>query len=1167
MHLDAANGSTSFKRARTMSTPNTDDTDGEAGRPFQRELSQTTESARFHRPNDNERPSALEQRMTLESLEPEQSLALAQEAGQPHFLVPKEWWVQYQNYLSGDGPEPGLMDLSLLEEEEGTDELKADLTADDYISISGVDFWSQLQQWYGEDGLQIKRHAVATEGGAFELELHPAKFHFSYYTPPDKFTDVRTLRMYSHKDVDGLYEKVKHMFQVPEDHQIRFWHTSSNGLAKLEHLKSAITRTHDNSTVGKVTDGSNFLIVESRASGRDKWPLDTVSKEKAKPQRVAGTKGLVNLGNTCYMASALQCLSHIKELTEYFLSTYYQEELNTDNPLGYNGQVATAFARLLEQLYNDDNGRAVRPAELKSVLGNINQSFGGYQQQDSQELLAFLLDALHEDLNRIVKKPATERPDIGKVNDDELLQLGEEAWRLHKMRNDSVIVDLFQGVYKSTLVCPVCAHVSVTFDPFSDLSLPLPFQSYWTHDVFFVPLQGPPVKINLEFDQNASIGHLIAYFSKRFGIPTDRITGAEIWKGKIYKAYFNYMPVTVIETADVAYFYELSKPDPRLDKESKSLLLPVYTFKSDRKQVASSHPEPAEHPFLVIMDEAESCSIPAIQQKLLAQYARFTTSTDLTTTEFADEEEDEGFASDDDELTRPAAPNKPAFPFTVKVGQYKGTTYGGPRPEPLSSRRKPRALPPRPPRRNLIMPESDSLPPYSAGSIGPSPISDVDTDSGMKDASDEENPAVKNSLLVEQYFITPEIEPDTVDVTLDAQDDLLGTSDPPTDFSATGALADLPSDTAMADPEAETEAVAEASPAMPLLRNGDAFFCEWPVDIYEQIFSNDPESIGGQSLWEKFDEQHDEAMDAQRLQREATKDKVKSLEDCLDEFAKEEPLDAENTWYCPKCKEHQRANKTFELWRTGDILVFHLKRFSSSRSLSDKIDAEIRFPVKGLELNDRLGERRLRLSKGEKNLENSIYDLCGVVNHYGGLGGGHYTAFAQTFDDGNFHNFNDSSVNAMDANNLVSSSAYLLFYRRRADKPLGGELYSKIEQHAEQRLVKQQSATASLNLIRQRDSSVPLASAPSSLSDSSNEARLEPLLHVPFSGPGRQLGGTYGDVKAPLAQVASNPFGTSTWGSGLANNSWTLQAASDDSSERPNSATGSDKEWNEDSKA
>ena len=55
-----------------------------------------------------------------------------------------------------------------------------------------------------------------------------------------------------------------------------------------------------------------------------------------------------------------------------------------------------------------------------------------------------------------------------------LQEVAGEAWDIYKKRNDSVILDLFHGLLKSTVVCPECPKVSVTFDPFCHLSLPLP---------------------------------------------------------------------------------------------------------------------------------------------------------------------------------------------------------------------------------------------------------------------------------------------------------------------------------------------------------------------------------------------------------------------------------------------------------------------------------------------------------------------------------------------------------------------------------------------------------------------------------------------------------------------------------------------------------------------
>lgn len=59
-----------------------------------------------------------------------------------------------------------------------------------------------------------------------------------------------------------------------------------------------------------------------------------------------------------------------------------------------------------------------------------------------------------------------------------------------------------------------------------------------------------------------------------------------------------------------------------------------------------------------------------------------------------------------------------------------------------------------------------------------------------------------------------------------------------------------------------------------------------------------------------------------------------------------------------------------------------------------------------------------------------VYDLYAVSNHFGGMGGGHYNAYCK-MPDGNWWCFDDSHVHAVDKDKICSSSAYVLFYRRR----------------------------------------------------------------------------------------------------------------------------------------
>ena len=122
---------------------------------------------------------------------------------------------------------------------------------------------------------------------------------------------------------------------------------------------------------------------------------------------VRGLVGLSNLGNTCFMNSCLQCLSHTIPLTEYFLESYYENEINKQNPLGTKGKLAKSYAKFIKHMWCESDS-TFSPYNLKSAVSSVNHMFSGYAQHDSQEFFSFLVDGIHEDLNRIKKKPYVE---------------------------------------------------------------------------------------------------------------------------------------------------------------------------------------------------------------------------------------------------------------------------------------------------------------------------------------------------------------------------------------------------------------------------------------------------------------------------------------------------------------------------------------------------------------------------------------------------------------------------------------------------------------------------------------------------------------------------------------------------------------------------------------
>ena len=147
-----------------------------------------------------------------------------------------------------------------------------------------------------------------------------------------------------------------------------------------------------------------------------------------------------------------------------------------------------------------------------------------------------------------------------------------------------------------------------------------------------------------------------------------------------------------------------------------------------------------------------------------------------------------------------------------------------------------------------------------------------------------------------------------------------------------------------------------------------------------------------------------------------------TLKKCFNLFSSEEKLKENDEWFCPHCKNHVLANKKMELYYTPKILIICFKRFIKHSSYWEKNEETIIFPINNLDMKEFIVG---------PDKDHSVYDLFAVSEHYGGTGFGHYTAVCKNFDK--WYSYNDSSVHETSESNIISSAAYVLFYRRRTD--------------------------------------------------------------------------------------------------------------------------------------
>ncbi len=185
-----------------------------------------------------------------------------------------------------------------------------------------------------------------------------------------------------------------------------------------------------------------------------------------------GLTGLANVGNSCYLNACMQILSHTYELNNFLKDNNYKRKFNIQNKM--ESILLSEWDKLRELMWSANCTIAphgfVNAVQQVAIIKN-REIFSGYNQNDIQEFLIFLIDTFHTALSRNVDMQ------IEGVVKNEMDEVAIKCYKMMKNMYESEyseMLDIFYGIHISRISSIEGDILSDTPEPFSILSLPIP---------------------------------------------------------------------------------------------------------------------------------------------------------------------------------------------------------------------------------------------------------------------------------------------------------------------------------------------------------------------------------------------------------------------------------------------------------------------------------------------------------------------------------------------------------------------------------------------------------------------------------------------------------------------------------------------------------------------
>ena len=272
---------------------------------------------------------------------------------------------------------------------------------------------------------------------------------------------------------------------------------------KDNNTNQTVQQQYQYSPGQNTTDVNNTVDKNKEQTNLDTSTNDTTNTEisfsfKTIPENCYTLKGgyyfhgtgLHNIGSTCYMNATLQCLMHVSPLIDYFFNVYRkqcQEIKQINKSVETEGKISGAFYGLLKAIdakgiqrkklnislgsnnYLQNKGsfiNAVSPEIFQRTVGTYNPLFRNLEANDSKDLILYLLQIMHQELNYYtLRKPFTGYPN--QTDKDNTYQTFVTSY---DVTNRSIISDLFYGTSENTTHCKTCNRIIYNFQKFEFLS-------------------------------------------------------------------------------------------------------------------------------------------------------------------------------------------------------------------------------------------------------------------------------------------------------------------------------------------------------------------------------------------------------------------------------------------------------------------------------------------------------------------------------------------------------------------------------------------------------------------------------------------------------------------------------------------------------------------------